>query len=230
MKSGIGSWTKRQIYALAFVSMLVAVRHVGAQEDDFWKNQHVRTDWVFATLKESEVKPVLDRTLEDQQHWAGLPENVPNSFRCTRLDLDPPSPAALAAFNEAPATRGPAADRAYAKAAALGYWRGAARLVNSSLEDEYWEGAVPIVAWLLVHQVPAGYDKLADVLEASSGYDGETPDDGTLGMIASLRWRAALEGDPVAQMQMADIFVERKKPAIATALRTCASQQNPNLR
>lgn len=220
----------RLICALAVTPMFIATQNVSAEDDDFWKSQHIRTDWVFATLKESDVLPTLNRVLKDQAHWASLPENAPDSFRCTKLELAPPSSAALAAFNEVPAKRGPDADRAYAKAASLGYWRAAARLVNSSLEDEYWEGAAPIVAWLLVHHIPAGYNKFADVLAARSGYDGETPDNSTLSTVASLRWRAALEGDPVAQMQMADIFDERKKPAIASALRTCATRQNPDLR
>jgi len=86
-----------------------------------------------------------------------------------------------------------------------------------------------LLAWLLVHHVPAGYNKLADILKARSGYDGETPGNGTLGIIQSLRWCAASEGDPVAQAQMADIFDKLKKPAIAASLRACATHQNPDL-
>jgi hypothetical protein len=224
-----GSRTKRLICCLAVIPMIVIAQNASADDDDWWKNQHVRTDWVFATLKESGVAPTLERSLKDQEHWANLPENAPDTFHCTKLQLAPPSSAALAAFDEAPATRGPEADKAYAKAASLGYWRAAARLVNSTLEDEYWEGALPIVARLLVHHVPAGYNKLADILKARSGYDGETPDNGTLGMIQSLRWRAAREGDPVAQAQMADIFDKLKKPAIAASLRACATEQTPDL-
>lgn len=209
--------------------MFVVTQNARADESDWQKNQHIRTDWVFATLKESDVKPTLDRALKDQERWANLPENAPKAFSCTRLQIPPPSPAAVAAFNAAPGTRGPDADKAYAKAASLGYWRAAARLVNNSLEDENWEGAAPIVAWLLVHHVPAGYNKLADILQATSGYDGETPSDGTLNMIESLRWRAAREGDPVAQAQMADTFDKIKQPAIAASLRACATQQNPDL-
>jgi len=163
----------RLICCLAAIPMIVVAQNACADDDDWWKNQHVRTDWVFGSLKESDVAPTLDRALKAQEHWANLPENGPDTFRCTKLELAPPSSAVLAAFNEASATRGPDADKAYAKAASLGYWRAAARLVNSTLEDEYWEGAVPIVAWLLVHHVPAGYNKLADILAARSGYDGE---------------------------------------------------------
>ena len=53
--------------------------------------------------------------------------------------------------------------------------------------------------------------------------------DGTLDTIESLRWRAAREGDPVAQAQMADVFDKTKKPAIAASLRACATEQNPDL-
>jgi hypothetical protein len=44
-----------------------------------------------------------------------------------------------------------------------------------------------------------------------------------------LRWRAAREGDLVAQAQMADVFDKIKKPAIAASLRACATEQNPDL-
>jgi hypothetical protein len=219
---------KRLICCIAVIPMVVFAQNASA-DDDWWQNQHARTDWVFKTLKDSDVASTLDRVLKEQERWANLPENAPTKFSCTKLELPPPSPAALSAFNQASMTRGPEADRGYAKAASLGYWRAAARLVNSSLEDEYWEGAVPIVAWLLVHHVPAGYNKLADVLEARSGYDGDAPSDGTLDTIESLRWRAAREGDPVAQAQMADVFDKIKKPAIAASLRACATEQNPDL-
>ena len=63
-----------------------------------------------------------------------------------------------------------------------------------------------------------------------SGYDGETPGEGMSGMIASLRWRAAREGDPVAQMEMADLFEKLGKADLVTALRACATQQNPALK
>lgn len=221
-------WTTRLICCLAALPVIVAAQHARA-DSDWQKNQHLRTDWVFATLKEKDIGPTLDHALKDQSRWANLPENAPDTFRCKKLELAPASPAAVAAFNEAPTTRGPDADKAYAKAASLGYWRAAARLVGSNLDDENWEGAAPIVAWLLVHHVPAGYNKLADILQAQSGYDGETPGDSTLSMIASLRWRAAREGDPVAQAQMADIFDKLNKPAIAASLRACATEQNPSL-
>jgi hypothetical protein len=48
-------------------------------------------------------------------------------------------------------------------------------------------------------------------------------------IVALARWRAALEGDPVAQAQMADVFDKIKKPAIAASLRACATEQNPDL-
>ncbi|WP_175843907.1 hypothetical protein [Burkholderia arboris] len=210
---------------------LAFAQHASA-DSDWDAARHVRTDWVFASMKESDVRPTLDRTLKDQVHWADLPGNAPDTgaFQCTTLALPPPSAAAQAAFDAAPSSRGRDADKAYARAASLGSWRAAARLVNSSLEDEDWEGAQPAIAWLLVHHVPAGYNKLADVLQAMSGYDGETLGERMRGMIASLRWRAAREGDPVAQMEMADLFETLGKHDLVTALRTCATQQNPELK
>ncbi|WP_175873249.1 hypothetical protein [Burkholderia sp. BCC0397] len=215
----------------SLVGCLAFAQHAAA-EGDWDTARHVRTDWVFASMKESDVRPTLDLALKDQARWAALPANAPDAgaFRCTKLALPPPSAAAQAAFDAAPSPRGRDADKAYATAASLGSWRAAARLVNSSLEDEDWEGAQPAVAWLLAHHVPAGYNKLADVMQAMSGYDGETPGERMSGMIASLRWRAAREGDPVAQMEMADLFEKLGNNALVTALRACATQQNPELK
>lgn len=224
-----GSRFIRPICCIPVIATILFAQSASA-DDDWWQNQHARTDWVFKELSESDVASTLDRVLKNQERWAKLPENAPTEFSCTKLEIPPPSAAALSAFDTAASTkRGPEADRAYAKAASLGSWRAAARLVNSTLQDEYWEGAVPIVGWLLAHHVPAGYNKLADVFQARLGYDGEPAGDGALNMIESLRWRAAREGDPVAQAQMADIFDKINRPVIAASLRACAIEQNPDI-
>ncbi|WP_446902867.1 hypothetical protein [Burkholderia sp. YIM B11467] len=222
----------RKLLRIGCLAGCLAFAHHAVAESDWDAARHVRTDWVFASMKESDVRPTLDRTLKDQVRWADLPGNAPDAgnFQCTKLALPPSSAEAQAAFDAAPSPRGRDADNAYAKAASLGSWRAAARLANSSLDDEDWEGAQPVIAWLLVHHVPAGYNKLADVLQAMSGYDGETPGERMRGMIASLRWRAAREGDPVAQMEMADLFEKLGKTDLVTALRACATQQNPELK
>ncbi|AXF20689.1 hypothetical protein CUJ89_09485 [Burkholderia pyrrocinia] len=227
MKSPAGN-----LFRIVCLAGCLAFAQHAVAESDWDAARHVRTDWVFASMKESDVRPTLDRALKDQARWADLPGNAPDAgdFRCTKLVLPPPSADAQAAFDAAPAPRGRDADKAYAKAASLGSWRAAARLVNSSLDDEDWEGAQPVIAWLLVRHVPAGYNKLADVLQAMSGYDGETPGERMRGMIASLRWRAAREGDPVAQMEMADLFEKLGKTDLVAALRACATQQNPELK
>ncbi|CDN60194.1 hypothetical protein [Burkholderia cenocepacia] len=222
----------RQLLRIACAAACLAFAQHAVADDDWDAARQVRTSWVFASMKESDVRPTLDRALKDQLRWARLPGNAPDdgAFRCTKLAVPPPSAAAQAAFDAAPSSRSRDADKAYAKAASLGSWRAAARLVNSSLEDEDWEGAQPAVAWLLAHQVPAGYNKLADVMQAMSGYDGETPGERVRGMIASLRWRAAREGDPVAQMEMADLFEKLGNSERVAALRACATQQNPELK
>ncbi|WP_179403148.1 hypothetical protein [Burkholderia guangdongensis] len=213
------------------VASPIAVAAQTADTTDDWDAaRHVRVDWVYVTMKQPDIVRTLDNAMKDQVRWANLPQNSPDveAFRCVKLALPPPTPAALAAFESAPSSMGRDADKAYAKAASLGYWRAAARLVNSALDDEDWESAQPIVAWLLKHHVPAGYNKLADMFYAMSSYDGESPGADTSAMIVSLRWRAALEGDPVAQTDMADLFAE-PKPKVAASLRACASGQNPGL-
>jgi hypothetical protein len=97
------------------------------------------------------------------------------------------------------------------------------------LDDEMWEDAMPMIQWLASHQVPAAYNKLADVLQMQSTYDGETASPDALSLIDSLRWRAALQGDPVAQIKMARWARANQQDGLADSLRDCAVRQNPEL-
>jgi hypothetical protein len=125
--------------------------------------------------------------------------------------------------------RGAEADLAYAEAAALGHWRAAARLATRMLEDEDWESAQAVVAWLLRQNVPAGHNRLADLIGTVSSYEHGASDAGSLQLATALRWRAAQAGDPVAQSLMARHFADAGKPDVARALQACARRQNPAL-
>lgn len=157
-------------------------------------------------------------TLASQQH-----------FVCKPYQASIPD-AAQQAFDEAASlSRGDEQQIAYAKAAVAGNWRAAARLVTLMLEDEDWESALPITQWLFEHDVPAAYNKLADIMAVMGGYDGGQPSQGTTSLISSLRWQAAQSGDPVAQITLARMTRSNGQITFADDLSHCAKQQNPEL-
>jgi hypothetical protein len=195
--------------------------------------QHARADWVYASIRRDEIKTVLQKAIADHLHWVKETQKGTKTphFTCVRLNLPAPSPQAEAAFQKgAMLPEGPESDLAYEQAAALGHWRAAARLVKSTMDDEDWETAQPIIAWLLKNKIPAGYNKLADLSEATGNYDGEMLDDTGNAMVFLLRWHAALTGDPVAQAEVGDLLAKRGDTALADSLHACAVQQNPELK
>ena len=97
----------RKLFRIGCVATCLAFTQHARAEGDWDAARHVRTDWVFASMKESDVRPTLDRALKDQVRWADLPGNAPDAgaFRCTKLALPPPSAEAQAAFDAAPSPR-----------------------------------------------------------------------------------------------------------------------------
>lgn len=166
---------------------------------------------------------VIRGTIQDQEIWITTPEATVDDkyFLCIPISLKKPSKSALAAFNEAdnPAS-GFTANFNYVEPARKGYWRAAARLVTLNLEEGYPSYAVPLVAWLIQNKVPAGYNLLADILVSHSK---ELKFDPT-GLGTSLRWRAALSGDPDALSKMADLLTREGEPQLAKTLRDCAER------
>lgn len=191
-----------------------------------------RSAWVARDLSSAEQSAILDAVVSDHQDWMRLPEARlnPDAFSCRTLSLPSPDPEAVRWFEQGRSlTFGPEQEQAYERAAELGYWRAAARLVGLSLDDEDWESARPIVAWLLNRKVPSGFNKLADLLESMEGYDGGLIDSDLRALLTTLRWRAAQLGDPVAQSKMSRHFREAGRQDLADALLDCARRQNPEI-
>jgi hypothetical protein len=187
--------------------------------------------WVSATLSVAKAQTLLQDTLESHRNWRKTPAGKLNAanFNCRPPTVPRITPAAEAAFQKARNTPLNRARPAYIEAARLGHWRAAARLASVMLDDEDWESASMVIAWLLKHKVPAGYNKLADLLAVTGRYeDGQlSPSEHSTEL--SLRWRAAQLGDPVAQMTIANYFEETGNKEFARTLQACAMTHNPDL-
>ena len=213
-----------------FIAAVMVFNIGNATAEDAWLERRAhRVDWVYSVLKEDEISKILVSTMKSQEAWTKNPANDLKNFRCKKMKMASASSEAMAEFKKAAQSRGVEAENGYVKSASLGYWRAAVRLANSSLEHDYWEGARPIVAWLLYKNIPAGYNKLADMLEGITGYENGRPDRGSQDMINSLRWRAAREGDPLAQMEMAKSLEKSENPGMVKSLESCAIEQLPDL-
>jgi hypothetical protein len=202
---------------------LAEQRQDDAQRREQDRVRQQRVAWALRALAPASPRQIVAQALQDQRRWMRTPAagTALNAWTCRTLTLAPPSPRAQATFERAAKLRGAEADLAYAEAAALGHWRAAARLATRMLEDEDWESAQAVVAWLLRQNVPAGHNRLADLIGTS--------DAGSLQLATALRWRAAQAGDPVAQSLMARHFADAGKPDVARALQACARRQNPAL-
>lgn len=204
-----------------------------AQQNAEAKEQALFKEKVSAWTKEAQHDPAanIDNILAEHGKWSALPQATITSqaFSCRPYQAALSMQAELAFAEAATLPAGNHQKLAYVEAAQLGNWRAAARLVALMLDDELWEDTIPMIQWLASHQVPAAYNKLADVLQIQSAYDGATASPQVLSLIASLRWRAALQGDPVAQIKMARWTRANHQDDLADSLRDCAVRQNPEL-
>jgi hypothetical protein len=199
-----------------------------AQEKADHKN--ARIAWAI-----TEVDPAVAIYAAVKEHYAWMKSAAAelgvSTFSCRMLALPNPGAEATDWFEKARSMpSGREQDMAYARAAGLGHWRAAARLASLLLDDEDWEGATPVIAWLISRNIPAGYNKLADLIMARGSYDGASLGEAEQRFLISLRWRAAQAGDPVAQAQMSKFFRDAGQQELATALLDCARRQNPEIR
>lgn len=202
----------------------------GREEAERQQIRKTRVAWTSERVGIKQVPRILEAALAE--HWRWLATDAgradPDALSCGRL-----KPAVAAAPSQETLPRRamrdgePDAVAAYAQAARDGNWRAAAGLFDAMLEDEDFESAQVIVAWLLKREIPAGYNKLGTLLAATTGYDGAAGDGGAL--VEGLRRHAAWRGDPAAQMELADLLEDAGDEANAARLRECAIAQNPAL-
>jgi hypothetical protein len=197
------------------------------------KHRALKASWMLKDIPAGEQDPLIRDTLKQHEVWMKTPAaKFPTAgFTCHTLNLPAPSTEAADWFEQGKTLRpGEKQEQAFVEAARLGHWRAAARLASSAMENEDWEGAQPVIAWLLKKNIPSGYAKLADLIAATSGYDGAQASASTQQRVISLRWRAAQLGDPVAQSQMNQYFAKQNQAKLAADLLACAQQQNPDIR
>ncbi|MBN7135366.1 hypothetical protein A7A76_11335 [Lysobacter enzymogenes] len=185
-------------------------------------------------LDEQAVAQRLRRALAAQAQWekSADAQRTPADFDCARAGATPPLADAgqrrfRAALEAGPRT--PAGEAELVAAARTGHWRAAAALAKLALyEHEDWESAQAIAAWLLDRDIPAGYNALARSLGAADAYEHGSTAPAEREQSARLRWRAALAGDPGAQMDLADELAA-SDPAAAERLRACARGRFPDI-
>jgi hypothetical protein len=195
--------------------------------------RELKATWMVKDISVDQQERLIHDTLTAHQAWMKTPaaEFPADSFACRVLDLPAPTAEATKWFEQGAALRrGGQQTEAYVEAARRGHWRAAARLASSAMEDEDWESAQPVIAWLLKKNVPSGYAKLADLVSATSSYDGAQVSSSTKQLVTSLRWRAAQLGDPVAQSQMSQYFSKNGQTQLGQDLLACAQRQNPEIR
>lgn len=194
------------------------------------QNRETRVAWAVEQVGAKRVPRILEVALAEHRRWLASDAGRagPDVFTCGRLK---PALAAARAQDTLPRRAmldgEPDAVAAYAQAARGGNWRAAGGLFDAMLADEDFESAQVVVAWLLKQKIPAGYNKLATLLAATSGYDGGSG--GASGLVEGLRRHAAWLGDPAAQMDLANLLDDAGDEANAARLRDCAVAQNPTL-
>jgi hypothetical protein len=180
-------------------------------------------EWVLESMTLQTAAETISDAKLDQEIWISTPQATIDEryFSCAPLRLDKPSASALAAFNEAEMLgQGSEAKLKYTAAAREGYWRAAERLVTMNLREGNRRYAAPAVAWLIHNNIPAGYNKMADLL--GGGPKGLAHNPSLIG--GSFRWRAALDGDPDALMIMAELLLREGEAQFAKTLRDCAER------
>lgn len=179
--------------------------------------------WILESMSLQAAADALGDAKLDQEIWITTPQATIDEryFSCAPLRLEKPSTSALAAFNEAEMLgQGSEAKLRYTASARGGYWRAAERLVTINLREGHESYAALSVAWLIHNNIPAGYNKMADLLRSEP--EGLAHDPSLLR--GSFRWRAALNGDPDALSKMADLLTHEGEPQFAKTLRDCAER------
>lgn len=200
--------------------------------DENLRRRSARAAWT--GLDERTVAQRLRRALDAQAAWdaSAQARQAPARLDCATAGagLPPLADAGQRRFRAAldAGARTPAGEAELIAAARLGHWRAAAALAKLALYDDDWESAQTLAAWLLERGAPAGYNALARSLDVAGSYEHGRATPGERDLVARLRRRAALSGDPGAQMDLAD-ELEASDPAGAQRLRDCARQRFPDI-
>lgn len=194
-----------------------------------------RTAWMRPAMAPRDIVSIISKAMDDQQSWIRTPAArlIADNFACDASNAGLPKITAAAQEKYAQARRIGAydaqAEPVLIEAAQLGNWRAVTTLFNVAMYGEDWESAQLLVAWLLQHEAPAGYNKLAELHGTIASYEHGHASSADQDLVTALRWRAAQAGDPGAQRDMAEYFKERD-PALSERLTRCALERFPDLK
>lgn len=194
-----------------------------------------RTAWMSPAMTPERIASIISEAMRGQQTWMRTPAArlTADHFACDAGNASLPKITAAAQEKYAQARRIGAyeaqAEPVLIEAAQLGNWRAVTTLFNVAMYGEDWESAQPLVAWLLQHDAPAGYNKLAELHGTIASYENGQASPADRDLVTMLRWRAAQAGDPGAQRDMSEYFKERD-PQLSERLQRCALERFPDLK
>lgn len=196
-------------------------------------DKKLSVDWVYDEIKPAQVNAIMDKFLKEHDAW-WLKNQViaktqidSDSFDCQKLSAELVKKAPYDAINkirdlgDADKTR-----YAYIEAAKKGHWIAASRLAIEMLENEDWESATPVIAWMMHHKVPVAYNRMADLLSATSSYEGGRSSNEAKILIESLVWHGAMLGDPSSQHKIEQLYKDKK--LLGNMALKCAMEQRPD--
>lgn len=194
-------------------------------------DQKLSADWVYDEIKPEQVNGIIDHFLSEHDTWwqknqAKVNAQITsNTFNCVQLNSDLVKKAPVADLNrnlgDADRTR-----KAYINAAKNGNWIAASRLAIEMLDNQNWESALPVIAWMIHRKVPAAYNRMADLIGDSGGYESGHLSIDAKTLVESLKWHGALLGDPSSQMAIAQQYKDKK--SLADIASKCAQGQRPD--
>jgi hypothetical protein len=196
-------------------------------------NKKLSVDWVYDEIKPEQINAMVDSFLSEHDAWwqknqlEVKAQIDADSFNCIKLNPALVKKAPVDALNQirdlgdANKTR-----NAYINAAKKGNWIAASRLTIEMLNNEDWESATPVIAWMMHHKVPTAYNRMAELIDATNSYESGSLSAQTKATIESLVWHGAMLGDPSSQHKIAQMY-QNKKSLSRLAL-TCATEQRPD--
>ena len=200
-----------------------------SEMDDYWQKNTRRTQWILAEISEKKAKDLVDREINalDKLTFDEMISSAEKSFaNCPAVNMKAPNTKAETLYQKGFNAPQYSEEReiAFIEAAKLGYWRAASNLVTIALENEDFESAYIITAWLIKHKAPSAYSKLAMTLHAITSYYSEhSVNTDSIGSIGNkLQLKSAMAGDPVSMFELGNKLLSSGSPKLGNKMVECA--------
>jgi hypothetical protein len=199
---------------------------------DYLQKSTQRSQWVLAEISVKKAKDLVDREVNalNKLTLSEMIASAEKSFaNCPTVNMKAPNARAEALYQKGiSAPRSEEGEIAFIEAAKLGYWRAASNLVSIALEDEDFESAYIITAWLIKHKAPSAHSKLAITLKTiTSYYFG--PSENTDSIESKLQLKSAMAGDPVSMFELGNKLLSSGSPKLGNKMIECAKILRPDL-